>query len=171
MPRWKGLTRHQRHLPDILVERRGLLPYVAWRVDRERGVAKISVHLAIPALSFGRRPDVILRWLKRPGDEVASLEPIARLVGGNEWLLLVPNGYSGRIAGWLAGSGSPVVPYEPFVKILLTAEPQDESEQNANDGLSETANSVRARAATPSHNHCQDHAQKESSRFSHGSAP
>ena len=82
---------------------------------------------------------MILRWLKRPGDEVASLEPIARLVGGNEWLLLVPNGYSGRIGDWLARSGSPVVPYEPVVKILVAAGPQDDDEQKANEGLSETA--------------------------------
>lgn len=102
-------------------------------------MATSSVHLAIPALDFGRRTDVILRWLKRPGDEVASLEPIARLVGGNQWLLLVPNGYSGRIGEWLARSGSPVVPCEPVVKILVTAGPQDEDEQNANEGLSETA--------------------------------
>jgi len=102
-------------------------------------VATSSVHLAIPRLSFGRRTDVILRWLKRPGDEVASLEPIARLVGGSEWLLLVPNGYSGRIGEWLTRSGSPVVPCEPVVKILVTAEPQDEDEQNANEGLSEAA--------------------------------
>ena len=98
-----------------------------------------SVHLAIPARSFGRRTDLILEWLKRPGEEVGSLEPLARLVGDDEWLLLVPNGCSGLVANWLARSGSSVVACEPVVKILVTAGPQDDSEQNANGELSEAA--------------------------------
>jgi pyruvate/2-oxoglutarate dehydrogenase complex dihydrolipoamide acyltransferase (E2) component len=102
-------------------------------------VATGSAHLAIPALKLGRRADVILQWLKRAGDEAVSLEPIARLVGDHEWLLLVPNGYSGRLGELLASSGEPVVPCEPVVKILVTAEPQDEGEQNANGELSEAA--------------------------------
>ncbi len=77
--------------------------------------------------------------MKHPGDEVASLEPIARLVGGDEWLLLIPADCSGRIGEWFARSGSLVVPCEPVVKILVTTGPQDEDEQNANEELFEAA--------------------------------
>jgi hypothetical protein len=82
---------------------------------------------------------MILQWLKRPGQQVASLEQIALLVGDKEWLLLVPDGCSGLVGDWLANSGSRVVPCTPVIKILVTAGAQDGDEQKANDGLSETA--------------------------------
>lgn len=82
-----------------------------------------STEYHLPALPLGQPAAEIVRWLKRPGDQLAQGEPLL-LVLGERAEVLLPAPVSGVLSHLLAAAGATVRPGDALTSITASAPAQ-----------------------------------------------